>query len=200
MNEFERPFCAAADRNKDPILQVLRTVFVHPGLALEIGAGTGQHAVHFATHLAWLTWQPTEREDVLAQTHAGTANSGLANLRPAVALDVGWARWPVASAQGVYSSNTAHILGWPDVVKMFGGIQALLQPGGAFCLYGPFNEEGRFTSQGNVWLDAWARAGNPESGLRDIGALEALGAAVGLRLEVRHALPANNQLLVWRVY
>jgi hypothetical protein len=193
-----RPYCEAADRNKGPILEVLRTVLAEPGRVLEIGAGTGQHARHLAEHLPWLAWQPTERPDMLAQTRAGTAGSGLPNLLEPIALDAGSEQWQVTGVRYIYSSNTAHIMGWSEVKRMFAQAGSLLPVGGAFCLYGPFNEQGRYTSAGNVQLDAWARSLNPDAGLRDIDALIELGSTVGLWLAERHKLPANNQLLVWR--
>jgi cyclopropane fatty-acyl-phospholipid synthase-like methyltransferase len=198
VEQVDRPYCEAAERNKVPVLEVLRSVFTKPGRVLEIGAGTGQHARHFAEHLPWLVWQPTERPEMLARTRAGTVDSGLPNLLPPVALDVSSEPWPVTGVRYIYSSNTAHIMGWTDVKRMFAQVASLLPADGVFCLYGPFNERGRFTSEGNARLDAWARSLDPEAGLRDLDALVELGSMVGLGLAERHKLPANNQLLVWR--
>lgn len=195
---LDKPFSQACENNKAPILAVLRDVFATARTVLEIGSGTGQHAVHFARHMPWLAWQPTDRAEHLPGIRAWRAEAGLGNLAEPVALDVDQPRWPVAEADGVFSANTAHIMGWPQVERSFAGVAQLLRPGGAFCLYGPFNYEGRFTSDSNARFDAMLRDRDPASGLRDIEAIQALAAAVGFAPAADHAMPANNRLLVWR--
>lgn len=106
--------------------------------------------------------------------------------------------WPVARVAGAFSANTAHILSWPGVECMFAGLARVVEPAGSFCLYGPFNEGGEYTSAGNAQLDGWLRARNPASGLRDFDAICALAKRTGFDLVANHALPANNRLLVWR--
>jgi SAM-dependent methyltransferase len=194
----EKPYSQACDNNKAPILAVLREVFAEPGLVLEIGSGTGQHAVHFAAHLPHLTWQPTDRADYLPGIWAWLAEAGLANVRDPLELDVAAPEWPVAVADGVFSANTVHIMGWPEVEYLFRGVAGLLAPGAAFCLYGPFAYGGEHTSDSNASFDANLRQRDPRMGIRDRYTLEALAGRVGLLLEADHAMPANNRTLIWR--
>ena len=153
-----KPRSAACERNREPILQVLRQWFTEPGIALEIGAGTGQHAVHFATHLPHLQWQPTDCEANLAGIGLWVSAAALPNLRAPVKLDVRDRTWPLETVDYVFSSNTAHIMSWPEVELMFAGIARILRPRGRFCLYGPFNRDGCFTSESNQAFDASLRA------------------------------------------
>ena len=193
-----KPHSEACERNREPILQALRQRFVQPGIALEIGAGTGQHAVHFAAHLPHLQWQPTDCEANLAGIGLWVSEAALPNLRAPIKLDVRDSTWPVETVDYVFSANTVHIMGWPEVELMFAGIARVLRPGGRFCLYGPFNRDGRFTSESNQAFDASLRERDPKMGLRDDQALKTLGRQHGLALLAEHAMPANNRLLVWR--
>ena len=193
-----RPFCLAADRNKIPILKVLERIFTEPGCILEIGSGTGQHAAYFAAHLPHVIWQATELASALPGIEAWRREAMPANLPPPLALDVHRYPWPVARVDGAFSANTAHILSWEGVECMFFGLSRVVAPGGLFCLYGPFNEGAAYTSEGNAQLDAWLRAQDPASGLRDIGDISALAIRTGFGLVADHGLPANNRLLVWR--
>lgn len=192
------PFAAACERNKAPILAVLRTVFHAPGMLLEIGAGTGQHAVYFAGNLPHLHWVATEAPNHVPLLLPRIAAAGLANLDGPRPLDVGQDSWPVTTTDGVYAANVAHIMGWHAVVAMFCGVGRILVPQGAFCLYGPFNDAGGFTSDSNAAFDATLRVRDPAMGIRAIAALEALAGEHGLVLEADHPLPANNRVLVWR--
>lgn len=192
-----KPHSAACERNRDPILQVLRQWFTQPGAVLEIGSGTGQHAVHFAEHLPHLQWQPTDCEDNLPAIRMWVEESASSNLRAPQKLDVRDSEWPLATADYVFSANTAHIMSWQEVELMFAGVGRMLRERGLFCLYGPFNREGRFTSESNREFDASLRAHDPTMGLRDDQALRALGRRNGLVFTAEHALPANNRMLVW---
>jgi SAM-dependent methyltransferase len=193
-----KPHSEACERNREPILQVLRQWFVQPGTALEIGAGTGQHAVHFATHMPHLQWQPTDCEANLAGIRLWVSESALPNLRMPLQLDVRDSSWPVETADYVFSANTSHIMSWPEVELMFAGIARVLRPGGRFCLYGPFNRDGHFTSESNRAFDASLRERDPNMGLRDDQALKTLGRQHGLAFAAEHAMPANNRVLVWQ--
>jgi SAM-dependent methyltransferase len=192
-----KPHSEACERNREPILQVLRQWFVQPGSALEIGAGTGQHAVHFAAHLPHLQWQPTDCEANLAGIALWVSEAALPNLRAPIKLDVRDGAWPVEAVDYVFSSNTSHIMSWPEVELMFAGIGRVLRPGGRFGLYGPFNRDGRFTSESNRAFDAALRERDPNMGLRDDQALKTLGRQHGLVFRAEHSMPANNRLLVW---
>jgi hypothetical protein len=189
------PYSEACERNKEPILEVLRGIFVHPGHVLEIGSGTGQHAVHFAAQLAHLQWQTSDLPENLPGLRARLEAAGLPNLPPPLELDV-QADWPQIAVEGAYSANTAHIMSWEAVQAMFRGVQRIVVGGGHFCLYGPFNDGGRYTSASNAAFDRALRAQDPRMGLRDAQALQELAAEMTLIGD--HPMPANNRLLVWR--
>lgn len=191
------PFSEACERNKDPILGVLRECLADRTRVVEIGAGTGQHAVHFARHLPHLQWQPTDRIEYLPGLAARIAEDGSANLAAPVELDVLQSRWPAARADAVFSANTLHIMSWPAVEALFAGLPQVLEPHGVLAIYGPFKYAGRFTTPSNAEFDAMLRARDPGSGVRDFEAVDALAASLGLALRADHAMPANNQLLVW---
>jgi hypothetical protein len=191
------PHSEACDRNQGPILQVLQQWFLGSGTVLEIGSGTGQHAVHFSRHLQHVVWQPTDVEENLAGIQAWVDEAGLPNLRAPLQLDVRDAQWPVDHARYAFSANTAHIMGWPEVQAMFGGLTRILQSRGCLCLYGPFNRDGEFTSDSNRAFDAMLRARDPKMGVRDDQAMIALGRNHGLALAADYAMPARNRLLVW---
>ena len=188
----------ACERNKAPILEVLRTEFAASRSVLEIGSGTGQHAVHFAAHLPHLSWQPSEVAALLPALAERVRLEGSPNLRLPIALDVRATPWPHAEADAIFSANTLHIMGWDEVEDFFRGVGAALGPGGVLCVYGPFNYQGRYTSASNAQFDAWLKTRDPHSALRDFEAVNARAAAQQLVLAADHAMPANNRTLVWR--
>ena len=191
------PFSEACERNKGPILDVLRSVFADRSNVLEIGSGTGQHAVHFATHLEHVTWHPTERLSALPQLAARIQTEGGRNLRQPMLLDVRQSVWPLRSVDAVFTANTLHILSWPEVTAMFQGIGGTLSTGGVVCIYGPFRYAGRYTSPSNLEFDRLLQERDPESGIREIHDLTELASGFGLRLDADHDLPAYNRLLVF---
>lgn len=188
----------AAERNKEPILAVLRRAFANATRALEIGSGSGQHAVHFAAALPGLVWQPSELPGHLDGLRDGLAGAGLDNLAPPIALDVCARPWPVEAVDAVFSANTAHIMSWSEVTRMLEGVGEVLAEGGVFCLYGPFRSGGFFDTDSNRRFDAMLRSAQPDMGLRDREALVATAATHGLAFVREHAMPANNRLLEWR--
>jgi cyclopropane fatty-acyl-phospholipid synthase-like methyltransferase len=192
------PYSEACERNRHSILGVLRTAFADRHRVLEIGAGTGQHAVHFARHLPWLAWLPTDRREYLPGLAARVASEGPPNLAPAVELDVLAAPWPRFESDAAFSANTLHIMSWRAVESLFAGVGSMLPAGGVLAVYGPFHYGGRATSDSNAAFDAMLRERDPGSGVRDIEAVDALAQAAGLALQADHAMPANNRLLVWR--
>jgi cyclopropane fatty-acyl-phospholipid synthase-like methyltransferase len=189
------PFSEACERNKSPILEVLRVAFADRTQVLEIGSGTGQHAVHFAAHLTHLTWHPTEQLAYLADLASRVKLEGTRNLRQPTVLDVKQSIWPLRSVDALYSANTLHIMGWSEVEAMFRGIDAVLAPHGVVCIYGPFRYEGRYTSDSNRDFDLMLKDRDPLSGLRDMTEINALAGRHALRLRADHDLPANNRLL-----
>lgn len=191
------PFSEACERNKGPILEVLRVAFADRTQVLEIGSGTGQHAVHFSTALSYLTWHPTEQLKYLADLTARITREGPPNLRPPTVLDVNQSVWPLRAADAMFSANTLHIMGWAEVQAMFRGLDAVLAPTGRLALYGPFRYGGRYTSESNRDFDRMLMERDPLSGLRDIKDVTALAERHGLRLDQDHDLPANNRLLLF---
>lgn len=191
------PFSDACERNKDPILAVLRTCFANRTQVLEIGSGTGQHAVHFAAHLEHLTWYPTERLNFLADLTARIQAEGGGNIRPPTVLEVSQSVWPVSNVDAIFTANTLHIMSWVEVQAFFRGIGSTLAPGGLLCIYGPFLHAGRPTAASNTAFDRMLRERDPKSGLRHLEAIIDLAGGVGLTLMNDHDLPANNRLLVF---
>jgi SAM-dependent methyltransferase len=191
------PFSEACERNKEPILNVLRICFAERTQVLEIGSGTGQHAVYFAAQLPHLVWHPTERLEYLPHLTARVQAEGGRNLKIPTVLDVHQSVWPLRSVDAIFTANTLHIMSWPEVIDMFRGITATLAPSGTLCVYGPFHYGGRHTSASNVEFDRMLRDRDPESGVRDIQAVIDLAAAAGLNLAADHDLPAFNRLLVF---
>jgi cyclopropane fatty-acyl-phospholipid synthase-like methyltransferase len=189
------PFSEACERNKGPILEVLRRAFAGHLQVLEIGSGTGQHAVHFAAHMLDLVWQPTERLAYLTVLESRVRRQATSNVRTPAVLDVNQKIWPVRSVDAVFSANTLHIISWSEVKAMFAGIDAVLKPCGVLCVYGPFRYHGQHTSASNERFDAELRERDPKSGIRDIDDVCELAAACRLRLSEDHDLPANNRLL-----
>ena len=188
----------ACERNKGPILAVLTGALAAEHSVLEIGSGTGQHAVHFARHLPHLSWQPSERSGELAALSERIRLEGPPNLRPAIELDVRSRPWPVSGVDAVFSANTLHIMAWAEVEEFFRGVGAVLRRPGVLCVYGPFRYGGEYTSASNADFDRYLHIRDPASGVRDFEALAALAAAQGLALAADHAMPANNRTLVWR--
>ncbi len=193
-----KPFAESCEQNKQPIGEVLQQWFVAAGAVLEIGSGTGQHAVYFAARLPHLTWHPSDCRQQLAGIELWRAEAALANVQAPLALDVAVDPWPSRQFDYVFSANTAHIMGWPQVTAMFAGAGRVLRSGGVFCLYGPFNYDGVFTSPSNASFDTWLRQRDPHSGLRDFADLDRLARAQALTLVADHAMPVNNRTLVWR--
>lgn len=193
----ELPYSAASERNKQPILKVLEQVLPPQGLVLEIGSCTGQHIVFFAAAMTGVTWQPSDQAEYLPGLTARILEQGRENIREALLLDV-TGSWPESCFDAVYSANTAHIVHWPVVCSMFAGVSAGLLNDGLFCLYGPYNEKGAFTSQSNEDFDSSLRSRDPGMGIRDLEALETLASDHNMSLEQQFHLPANNSLLVFR--
>jgi len=193
-----KPYSESCEQNQEPILNVLVGVLADRKRVLEIGSGTGQHAVYMASHLPHLTWQTSD----LAHNHAGILawldEAKLPNLLPPLLIDAGNPNWPLEKVDAVFSANAVHIMSWEEVTGMFEGIGRVLTDDGVLCLYGPFNFKGKFTSESNARFDQWLKSNNPESGVRDFEALDKLAEREGLRLEKDIAMPANNRSLVWR--
>ena len=196
------PFSQASENNKGPILDVLLSRLERSHAVLEVGSGTGQHAVHFAPVLPHLIWHTSDLEPAHAGINAWISQCPSSNLRTPRLLDVrreGWqARVEKLAIDAVYSANTAHIMHWEAVCSLFAGTGQLLPPAGLLLLYGPFSYGGEHTSDGNRTFDESLRARDPGMGIRDLHALDALAVAAGLELAQDQSMPANNRLLIWQ--
>ncbi len=189
----------AAERNKQPILDVLETSLPRAGLVLEIASGTGQHVVHFAAGLPALEWQPSEADAVLvAALGARLDTEALANVRSPLVLDALRLPWPISSADAIVCINMIHIAPWSAAEGLFRGAGAALSGRGPLVLYGPFKRSGAHTAPSNRAFDASLRARNPAWGIRDIDAVRILAEREGFELERCTAMPANNFALVFR--
>lgn len=194
----EKPFSPASERNRDAILEVLRKHFAHVREVLEIGSGTGQHAVHFAAAMPWLSWQCSDRADNLPGIRAWLDEAALPNTPPPVQLDVAQGPWPARSFDAAFSANTLHIMGWSEVEACFAGLDKTLAADAVLAVYGPFNYGGKFTSDSNREFDASLKARDGRMGIRDAEAVDALALTIGLRRVDDAAMPANNRCRVWR--
>ena len=197
---FPKPHAPACDRNRDPILAALREHFADRRRVLEIGSGTGQHAVYFAQAMPWLQWQASDVAEHLTGIRAWLDDAGLPNTPAPLALDVLDRPWPVVQADAVFTANTLHIMGRDGVEAFFAGVGRMLADaaGGTLVAYGPFKYDGAFTSDSNREFDGWLKAHDPRSGIRDFETVDALAVGAGLRLVQDLAMPANNRCLVWR--
>ena len=192
-----KPCAPAAERNSGPILDVLRDVLTEPASVLEIGSGTGQHAIRFGAELPHLSWQTSDLEENHAGIRAWLDEANLPNVRPPIVVDVLAAQLPPASYDAVYSANTTHVMSIDAVARMFELVGSVLRAGGPFCLYGPFRQNGEFNAASNAQFDAKLRGQDPEMGIRDFEDLERLAAVNGLRRRQLFAMPSNNYLVVW---
>jgi cyclopropane fatty-acyl-phospholipid synthase-like methyltransferase len=192
-----KPFSESCEQNKQPILEILRKEFANAQRVLEIGSGTGQHAVYFAAEFPHLTWQTSDVAEYHPGILAWQADAKLKNIQSPLILNVAENSWPDTQYDAVFSANTVHIMGWPEVEAMFAGIGSILELKGRFCLYGPFNYGGKFTSESNARFDQWLKARDPRSGVRNFEDLDCLANAAGMRLAQDYAMPANNRILVW---
>jgi cyclopropane fatty-acyl-phospholipid synthase-like methyltransferase len=194
---MNKPYAPSCERNRDPILAVLRDYFADRRRVLEIGSGTGQHAVYFAAALPHLVWQTSDRAHHLPGIRAWLAEAKLANTPPPFALDMNGA-WPAEKYDAVFTANTLHIMGWNDVERLFAQLPRVTEPGAVLVVYGPFNYAGRYTSESNKAFDVRLKAEDSKQGLRDVEAVEELARGAGLALVEDRAMPANNRTLVFR--
>ena len=195
---MELPFSEACERNKGPILEVLRKVFSKTESVLEIGSGTGQHAVHFSKHLSHLVWQPTELGERVAMLKSRIDLEGPGNLLPAKELDVLRIDWRLEETDAVFIANVFHIAPIEVMHSCLNGTSKCLKHLGIFCVYGPFRFEGKFTSPSNAQFDCSLKTNNPEWGIRDFEQLSLKAEEESLTFQHKYSMPANNQLLVFK--
>jgi len=213
-----KPYAESSEKNKEPILAVLKEIFIDRKHVLEIASGTGQHAVYFGRALPHLTWQPSELPQHLAGIQSWLDEAQLPNVLPPLAIDVNDASWPFyksvrpeqtvrpelvegqhlsTSPDAIFNANTVHIISWPEVERLFAHIARVIAPGGCVCLYGPYNYDGKYTSKSNARFDTWLKSRDPNSGVRDFEAVNRLAASHGLELLRDIEMPSNNRILMW---
>ena len=190
----EKPYSQACENNKSSILSVLKTAFANTQQVLEVGSGSGQHAVYFAPNLPHLQWQTSD----LKINHQGINQwidaEPSTNLQRPLNLDL-QQPWPISNCDGIYTANTLHIVSWPLVESFFAGVKQCLTEHGRLCIYGPFNYHGKFTSDSNADFEVWLKNRDAKSGIRDFEAILTLAQAADLTLVKDHKMPANNRLL-----
>lgn len=197
MPSREKPYAPACERNREVILDVLEACFSDRKQVLEVGSGTGQHAVFFAAAMPWLTWQAADLAENLPGIRLWLDEAKLPNLLPPIELASG-GPWPRGPYDAVFSANTLHIMGWPDVQKLFAGLDGVMAQDAVLAIYGPFNYGGKFTSESNANFDVWLKQRSAASGIRDFEAVNALAESIGLKLIADRAMPANNRTLIWK--
>jgi cyclopropane fatty-acyl-phospholipid synthase-like methyltransferase len=196
--QSSKPFAPACERNRGPILEVLKLYFTDRRRILEIASGTGQHAVFFAPVFANAIWQTSDLKENLPGIRLWLEEAALPNLPPPIELDV-TGTWPDARYDAIFSANSLHIMPWSAVEQFFAGVARVLEPDGILAVYGPFNYNGTYTSESNREFDAWLKQQySPESAIRDFEAVDRLAGQIGCQLVQDHAMPANNRLLLWR--
>jgi hypothetical protein len=195
----QRLFSAAAARNRGPILDVLRDVLPMAGLVLEVASGSGEHAVHFATHLPMLTFAPSDPDPKARESVAAwIASAGLVNMRAPLALDAASPPWPIDRADAIICINMVHISPWAATEGLFGNASPILPAGAPLYLYGPYKRGGAHTAPSNAAFDAGLRAQNPAWGVRDLEAVADLGRRAGFEGPEVVDMPANNFSLIFR--
>lgn len=204
MNQERDPYSAAlphseaCERNKGPILAQLEAAFAASTTVLEIGSGTGQHAVYFAGALGHLRWIPADTGEYLPGLRARMAAQASANVDAVIELDVRMRPWPIRPVDAIFSANTLHFMSLDCAEDFFRGVGEVLEAGGRLAVYGPFRYGGEFTSDSNAHFDVWLKQTDPVRGVRDFEWINGLAEAQGLSLLSDTAMPANNQFLLWQ--
>lgn len=196
---MNKPFAEACERNREPILSVLKPLLADCRAVLEIGSGTGQHAVYFAKNMPHLCWQTSDRPEYLPGIRQWLDEAALVNTPAPLSLDVSQTCWPVSECDAVFSANTVHIMAWEEVKAFVQGAGRVLSRDGLFILYGPFNYGNRYTSDSNRQFDAWLKARDPESGIRNFEDLHDLAGRAGMEFIEDREIPANNRILCWKM-
>lgn len=195
----QKPFSQSSENNKLHILKILKHAFNKTTDVLEIGSGTGQHAVYFASHLPNLIWQPSDLDVDLTGIDLWLDEASLTNVKTPINLNVNNLPWNIGEYSGVFTANTLHIMAKPEIENLFHGIQEVLQHSGKLCVYGPFNYGGKYTSESNERFDQWLKNRNPNSAIRDFEWVNSLAENIELELVQDYEMPANNRLVEWEM-
>ena len=201
LEHADLPVSQACLRNQQPIADVLESVLEPHSVVLEIGSGTGQHAEYVTARLPDVTWQPSELAERISVINARRLRSGRNNFLPPLVLDVAQDLWPVKQVDAVFAANVAHFISWPKLRSMMAGVGRVLRQAGVAILYGPFNYDGAFTSDGNKALDEWVKRDiDPAAGIKDMEQVVLAARKEKLRLIKDIAMPANNRILILKKY
>ena len=198
MSAIEKPNAPSCERNRDPILAVLADYFPGQRRVLEIGSGTGQHAVYFAAAMPNWQWQCSDRAENLPGIRLWLEEAALPNTPAPIEFDVATDDWPDAHYDAVFSAHRVHIRSGQEVEALVRGLPNVLDADARVVIYGPFNDDGQFSSESNAQFDQWLKARAPHMGIRDQSAVNALAHGAGLELITALPMPANNRCLVWR--
>lgn len=197
-----KPFSESCEQNKSVILETIKPILSSCQSVLEIGSGTGQHAVYFAQQMPHLQWHTSDRVDALKGIQMWLdeyqSEGGLPNVHPPITLDVTQSQWPDLNVDAIFSANTLHIMGWQEVKMFFEQATQVLNANGLMLVYGPFNYQGQYTSDSNRQFDGWLKARDPHSGIKDFSELNDLAIQNGLKILVDYEMPANNRILLWQ--
>ena len=195
---MNKPYAESCDQNKEPILSVIKPLFSQSRSVLEIGSGTGQHAVYFADKMPHLIWHTSDCEENHAGINQWLQESAAINTRGPLLLNVSQPAWPAVDIDAIFSANTIHIMHWDEVEAFFSGAGEILPVKGLLAIYGPFNYDHQYTSDSNAKFDQWLKSRDPLSGIKDFEHLDRLAALAALSLSVDYEMPANNRILCWR--
>jgi cyclopropane fatty-acyl-phospholipid synthase-like methyltransferase len=190
-------YSESCERNKQPILDKLSVYLSNLTTILEVGSGSGQHALFVSDHHKHLTWQPSDQDQYIDALMINIEQYASKRVLPPIELDVS-RTWPNNLYDGIFTANTLHIMSWNDVTNFFQGAGSIIKENGCLFVYGPFRYEKAYTSSSNAQFNDWLKARNPASGIRDFEAVNELARKQGLSLIEDFMMPANNQLLIWR--
>lgn len=197
-----KPFSESCEQNKDVILKVIKPILTSRHSLLEIGSGTGQHAIYFAQAMPHLKWHTSDRAEALSGIQMWLdefcSDGQLQNIISPVSLDVSQTNWPELKVDAIFTANTLHIMHWSDVQMFFEQAPKLLVSDGVILIYGPFNYQGQYTSDSNESFDGWLKSRDSKSGIRDFSDLEVLAEKNGLKFLADYEMPANNRILCWQ--
>jgi len=195
-----KPFYQSCENNKKPILEQLKVILKDKPQVLEIGTGSAQHALYFASQLPHLQWQTSDRAENIEGIQSWLTETTLTNVLAPWLLEIGEnTQWPTQKFDAIFSANTCHIMAWEEVVAMFHGLYHCLKVGGVLIQYGPFNHNHQFTSESNANFDQWLKQQGEHMGIRDISDLEKLANENKMQLIQQITMPSNNQILVWEL-
>lgn len=194
---MDKPYSESCDQNRDAILSVIEPLLTAKSTVLEIGSGTGQHAVYFSEKMPHLSWQPTDQKHHLEGINRWLKEARLDNIHTPLELNVTQSYWPEIKVDAVFTANTLHIMHWHEVESLFANLSGRLNEDGLLIIYGPFNYHNQYTSESNARFDSWLKARDIQSGIRDFEQVNQLAEKQGFRLLQDFEMPANNRILCW---